>query len=233
MVACTSIKPKSGKYIALTFNGAPSKYTDQILEILKKKGVTATFFLSSDNASTYVAQARAIADAGCEVGLYASLGDETGDSLRSTLAAGLDAVSAATGSKTALVRSADGRMSEEQWAAAMDLMGAAVSWSFDSGDWLRPGAESVIETVTASVSNGNIVSMTDNDETSAQTVEALPQIIDKLLADGYTFVTLDDLIATDKDLKGAIDLSQASMPKSATLPTLATQTDDDADATAE
>ena len=75
--------------------------------------------------------------------------------------------------------------------------------------------------------------MTDNDETSAQTVEALPQIIDKLLADGYTFVTLDDLIATDKDLKGAIDLSQASMPKGATLPALPAQSDDDADATTE
>ena len=75
--------------------------------------------------------------------------------------------------------------------------------------------------------------MTDNDETSTQTVEALPQIIDKLLADGYTFVTLDDLIATDKDLKGAIDLSQASMPKGATLPALSAQSDDDADATAE
>ena len=75
--------------------------------------------------------------------------------------------------------------------------------------------------------------MTDNDETSAQTVEALPQIIDRLLADGYTFVTLDDLIATDKDLKGAIELSRASMPKGATLPTLATQSEDDADTTAE
>ena len=142
-------------------------------------------------------------------------------------------MSSATGTKTALVRSADGRMSEEQWAMTMDLMGAAVSWSFDSGDWLRPGVDSVVETVTGSVSNGNIVSMTDNDETSAQTVEALPQIIDKLLADGYTFVTLDDLIATDKDLKGAIDLSQASMPKGATLPALPAQSDDDAGATTE
>lgn len=103
VVACASVKPKSGKYVALTFNGAPSKYTDQILEILKEKGVTATFFLSSDNASTYAGQARAIADAGFEVGLYASLGDKTGDSLRNALTKGLDAVNSATGTKTALV----------------------------------------------------------------------------------------------------------------------------------
>ena len=64
VVACASVKPKSGKYVALTFNSAPSKYTDQILEILKEKGITATFFLSSDNASTYAGQARAIAS-GC------------------------------------------------------------------------------------------------------------------------------------------------------------------------
>ena len=46
-------------------------------------------------------------------------------------------------------------------------------------------------------------------------------------------MTLDDLIATDKDLKGAIDLSQASMPKGATLPALPAQSDDDAGATTE
>ena len=135
----------------------------------------------------------------------------------------------ATGGKTALVRSSDGRLSEDQWATAMDLMGAAVSWSFDSGDWLRPGADNVVETVTSAVSNGSIIPLTDNDETSAQTVEALPQIIDKLLSDGYTFVTLNDLIATDKDLKGAIDLSQASMPKGAVLPTFVSATDDGTD----
>ena len=111
----------------------------------------------------------------------------------------------------------------------MDLMGAAVSWSFDSGDWLRPGADNVVETVTSAVSSGSIIPLTDNDETSAQTVEALPQIIDKLLSDGYTVVTLNDLIATDKDLKDAIDLSQASMPKGAVLPTFVSATDDGAD----
>lgn len=229
VVACVSIKPKSGKYVALTFSGAPSEYTDQILQILKEKGVTATFFLSSSGVSSYATQARSIANAGHEVGFYASLGDETGDSLRSTLSKGLSAVNKATGSKTALVRSSDGRLSEDQWATAMDLMGAAVSWSFDSGDWLRPGADNVVETVTSAVSNGSIIPLTDNDETSAQTVEALPQIIDKLLSDGYTFVTLNDLIATDKDLKGAIDLSQASMPKGAVLPTFVSATDDGAD----
>ena len=51
-----------------------------------------------------------------------------------------------------------------------------------------------------SVSNGNIVLLTDNASTSAQTVEALPLIIDQLQAAGYELLSLSDLIKTDEDL---------------------------------
>ena len=67
--------------------------------------------------------------------------------------------------------------------------------------------------------------LTDNDATGAQLVEALPDIIDQLQAEGYTFVTLSDLIATDEDFAD-VDLTSVSMPKDAVLPNL--PADDDA-----
>lgn len=113
-----------------------------------------------------------------------------------------------------------GEFSEENWAAAMDLVSVVVTWNVDSGDWLLQGADSVIETVTGSVSNGDIVLFTDNDATASQTVEALPQLIDRLLESGYKLVTISELIATDDDLADAIDVSSAGLPKGASLPSV-------------
>ena len=69
VVACASVAPKGNKkYVALTFDEGPSGATKQILQVLKEKGVTATFFLSGDAAEASPATAKAIVDAGCEIG---------------------------------------------------------------------------------------------------------------------------------------------------------------------
>ncbi len=224
VVVCASAKPDSGKYVALTFNGAPSSYTDQILSILEEKGATATFFITGEHASEYGSQAKAIVSAGCEVGSYGtdgtSLADFTGDALRNEVSEGLDQVSSATGTSTLMVRSSGGKLTEKQWGSCMDLVAVAVAWSMDSGDWLLPGADTVIETVAGGVSNGSIVAMTDNDATSAQTVEALPAILDRLQEAGYKVVSVSELIAQNEELSAAIDMTKIKMPKSAVLPTV-------------
>ena len=67
VVECASVAPKGNeKYVALTFDEGPSGATKQILQVLKEKGVTATFFLSGDAAEASPATAKAIVDAGCE-----------------------------------------------------------------------------------------------------------------------------------------------------------------------
>ena len=78
-----------------------------------------------------------------------------------------------------------------------------------------------------SVTPGNIVLLTDRDECAEQTLEALPQIIDGLVADGYKIVTLSDLVKTDTALsKKLTSLTKVSMPKNAVFPQL--PEDDDA-----
>ena len=68
---------------------------------------------------------------------------------------------------------------------------------------------------------GNIVLLTDSDECAEQTLEALPQIIDGLVADGYKIVTLSDLVKTDMALsKKLTSLTKVSMPKNAVFPQL-------------
>ena len=191
---------------------------------MEEKGVSATFFLQGDAVEENPAAAKAIAEAGHEIGSNAyndvDLSTLSGDELRSQLTRGFDAIENATGERVNLLRAPYASFSTENWAESMDIVGAVVSWNIDSGDWLLPGAESVQENVVGAARNGNIVLLTDNDATGEQLVEALPGIIDQLKEDGYTIVTLSELIATDEDFAEELDLAHTSMPEDAALPVM-------------
>ena len=231
VVGCASVAPKGNeKYVALTFDEGPSGATKQILQVLKEKGVTATFFLSGDAAEASPATAKAIADAGCEIGSNSysddSLKGEDRETVRKQITKGTEAIKSATGVKTMLLRAPYAAFDEQNWIDVMDLVSAVVSWNIDSGDWLLNGADEQVSTVLDSVTPGNIVLLTDRDECAEQTLEALPQIIDGLIADGYKIVTLSDLVKTDTSLsKKLTSLTKVSMPKNAVFPQLAEDDD--------
>ena len=196
----------------------------------KEKGVTATFFLSGDAAEASPATAKAIVDAGCEIGSNSysddSLKGQDREAVREQITKGTDAIKSATGVKTMLLRAPYAAFDEQNWIDAMDLVSAVVSWNIDSGDWLLNGADEQASTVLDSVTPGNIVLLTDRDECAEQTLEALPQIIDGLIADGYKIVTLSDLVKTDTSLsKKLTSLTKVTMPKDAVLPQLAEDDD--------
>ena len=186
----------------------------------------ATFLLSGDMVKKYPDSVKAIAQAGFDIGsnTYSDtdLSGVSGDDLRSQISRGFDAISKASDTSTALLRPPYGSFTQENWAQAMDLVSAVVTWNIDSGDWTLPGVQAVADTVVGSVSNGNIVLLTDNASTSSQTVEALPLIIDQLQAAGYELLSLSDLIKTDEDLAEELKrLTKVNMPKDAALPQIA------------
>ena len=224
-IAASSVSPEDGKYVAITFDEGPSSYTSQIVDILKEKGVKATFFLSGDAVEANAAAAKTLADAGMELGSNSysdtDLSKMSGDELRQQIQRGFDAIKSATGEDVHLLRAPYATFSLENWAETMDMLSAVVSWNVDSGDWLLPGANQIVEDVCGSVRSGNIILLTDNAATGEQTVEALPALIDRLQDEGYTLVTLSDLIATDDTLAEQVNLSKVSMPDDAVLPTVA------------
>lgn len=230
-VVYRSVSPDGdGKYVALTFDEGPSSHTQDILDVLSEKGVKATFFLQGETVEKNPDAAKAIASAGHELGSNAysdtDLTKLSGDDLRSQITKGFDAIEDATGSRPSLLRAPYAAFSQQDWAEGMDLVSAVVSWNLDSGDWLLPGADEVVSTVTGAVRSGNIVLLTDNEATGAQTAEALGALIDQLQADGYQIVTLSQLVATDEDLAEELDLSSVSMPKDAVLPTVSDDASD-------
>ena len=202
VVACASVAPKGNKkYVALTFDEGPSGATKQILQVLKEKGGSNSY---SDD----------------------SLKGQDREAVREQITKGTDAIKSATGVKTMLLRAPYAAFDEQNWIDAMDLVSAVVSWNIDSGDWLLNGADEQVSTVLDSVTPGNIVLLTDRDECAEQTLEALPQIIDGLIADGYKIVTLSDLVKTDTSLsKKLTSLTKVTMPKDAVFPQLAEDDD--------
>lgn len=225
VVECASVTPKgNAKYVALTFDDAPSASTAQILQVLKDKGVTATFFLSGDAVEAAPAAAKAIADAGCEIGSNSasdtSLKGQDRDAVRAQICDGVKTIKDATGTKTALLRAPFAAFDEQNWVDAMDLVSAVVSWNIDSGDWLLAGSDEEVSTVLDSVMPGNIVLFSDTDACAEQTLEALPQIIDGLVADGYQIVSLGELVKADESLSEKLtSLTKVQMPKDAVVPT--------------
>lgn len=223
-VVRTSVSPDdNGRYVALTFDEGPSGYTQDILDVLEEKGVSATFFLQGDAVEEHPELARAIADAGHELGTNAysdtNLTGLTGDDLRAEITRGFDAIEAATGSRPTLLRAPFGSFSTENWAESMDLMGAVVYWNVDSGDWELPGSDAIVENVMGSIRNGNIVLLTDSDATGEQLVAALPDLIDRLEDEGYKLVTVSELVETDSGLAEELDPSRVGLPEGAALPT--------------
>lgn len=223
------------KVVALTFDEGPSSYTQQLVQLLQQNNVQATFFMSGDAVEANPTAAKAIVDAGFEIGSNGysdtDMSELSADEVRQQITSAADAIEQATGTRPTVLRAPYAAFSEQNWCDAMDLVSAVVSWNVDSGDWLLPGASSVVSNVTSSVTTGNIVLFTDSDATGDELLEALPQIISTLREQGYEFVTLSDLIASEEELGKSLDISKISMSKDATLPSL--PSDDDTDAATE
>ena len=71
-----------------------------------------------------------------------------------------------------------------------------VMWNVDPDDWQNPSLVNLVNRVVASAKPGAIVLMHDGGGNRSDTIAALPQIITRLSAAGYSFVTMDQLYGT-------------------------------------
>ncbi len=187
--------------VALTFDDGPDPtWTPQILAILRRYHVPATFFTVGAHVATYPWLVRAEIQAGNEVGshtythiLLASSGWR--EQLELTLTQ--NALAGAAGIRTTLLRppycgSPEG-LSAADWTAyqrAARLGYLIVLDTIDTRDWARPGVRDIVRTAIPAAGKGAIIMMHDSGGNRAETVSALPAIITRLRARGYRFVTV-------------------------------------------
>jgi peptidoglycan-N-acetylglucosamine deacetylase len=189
--------PARTRAVALTFDDGPSAYTASLLSVLERKHVAATFFLIGRQVAGDAALARRELRDGDVVGNHSwSHANLAGDGafaagqLRSTSAA----IERATGFRTCLFRAPYGSVSGalEREAAAIGL--TTIQWNVDPRDWSLPGTDAIFSRVVGAVRPGSIVIMHDGGGPRAQTVAAVPRIIDALRRRGYAFDTVPELL---------------------------------------
>jgi peptidoglycan/xylan/chitin deacetylase (PgdA/CDA1 family) len=91
------------------------------------------------------------------------------------------------------IRAPGGNFSTEVAKSVLNYITAEVGWNIDTEDWRRPGASTIAARILKAT-NGNIVLMHDGGGDRSQTVEALRTALPQLVEQGYTFVTIDELL---------------------------------------
>jgi cellulose synthase/poly-beta-1,6-N-acetylglucosamine synthase-like glycosyltransferase/peptidoglycan/xylan/chitin deacetylase (PgdA/CDA1 family)/spore germination protein YaaH len=198
--------------VALTFDDGPDPaWTPQILDVLKAKHAPATFFVVGENALGQRALlAREIGE-GHEVGNHSYTHPNLGDA--STVQTELELnvtqrlFQAYTGRSLRLFRAPFFGDAEPTTADELGPVMTAqrlgylnVGLHVDPGDWQRPGVDAIVANTVAGVMrgnadrSGNIVLLHDSGGDRAQTVAALPRIIDALRVRGYRLVPVAALI---------------------------------------
>ena len=186
---------KGKKLVALTFDDGPhGTYTPELLNTLKQEGVRATFFVLGTNSSIYPDILKRMVAEGHQVASHT----QSHQNLSSLSEAGIieevntarDIITNATGKKPTALRPPYGAYND----TVKRLAGASViMWSVDTQDWRSQNPDAIYNEVMSSTRDGSIILMHDIYST---TVEAAKRVIPKLKADGYTFVTVDELIAS-------------------------------------
>jgi peptidoglycan/xylan/chitin deacetylase (PgdA/CDA1 family) len=116
------------------------------------------------------------------------------EQLVADLSANQQAILNTTGTTCTIVRPPGGNFDYENIVAGQDYITCAVGWDIDTRDWSRPGAQAIVDTTLAEAYSGAIVLMHDGGGDRSQTVEALSIILPELQAQGYQFVTIDELL---------------------------------------
>ena len=203
------VKP-TGKYIALTFDDGPSLYyTPEILDLLEKYNAKATFFVNGYQLSTSKADSlkRAVA-LGCEIGNHTenheNLTKLTQAEIYAEIQSTNDKVKALCGYQMTLLRPPGGNTNLAVMQAMYDsgLRMHTILWNNDSLDWSfnadyvngeiseEEAIRKTYDMIIGYPLDGAIVLMHD---IKGITPKVLERVLQKLTAEGYTFLTVSEL----------------------------------------
>lgn len=189
----------SGKSIALTFDDGPHpRYTEEIIDILDKYGIRATFFFIGVNVEAYPDAAELVKSRGHEIGNHTyshqNLRELSYDEMCHEIDLGENAVFDRTGLRTRLLRPPEGKMCDALLAATAERNYNVICWSVDTMDWAHTPSEQIVENVLTTTEAGDIILFHDYVSGESPTPQALEQIIPVLLERGYEFVTVSELL---------------------------------------
>ncbi len=184
--------------VALTFDDGPGPYTPQILSILERESVPATFF------QVGVLQ-RYFHDSTSEIlGLGDPIGDHTfshapmshlpASEQRTQLLEQASSIRQYGAPFPRLFRPPYGYFNHETLALLRQYRMLMIMWTVDTNDYRLPGTAAIVHAVVSGARPGAIFLLHDAGGNRSETVAALPRIISELRARGYKLVTVPQLL---------------------------------------
>jgi len=182
------------KVIALTIDDGPSPvYTPQVLRLLAKYQVTATFSMVGLEVAAHPAVAREVAAAGHKIinhtWSHIDLASQSPAVIAGQITRATDAIHRATGRVPDMFRAPYGAWSPAVLRQCEQSGMIPLAWSVDPRDWSRPGVASIVGNIMRNTRTGSIILEHDGGGNRSQTVAALKIVLPRLLAEGYHFTT--------------------------------------------
>jgi peptidoglycan/xylan/chitin deacetylase (PgdA/CDA1 family) len=182
----------------MTFDDGPhATLTPKLLDLLARKKIKATFFVLGENVARHPEILKRAVAEGHEIGNHSwshpNLAKLSNDALRSQLQRTDDIIAQAIGSHPTLMRPPYGELTpkQRQWVNR-EFGYKVILWDVDPMDWREPGPSIVAQRIIKGTRPGSIILSHD---IHAQTIAAMPETFDTLLAKGFKFVTVSELLS--------------------------------------
>lgn len=188
----------SAPYIAMTFDDGPHPInTPRLLDMLRERNISATFYVVGKNTRAYPHLIRRMIAEGHEVGNHTwnhpNLTKMSESAVIKELEDTQNAIVSASGVPPRTMRPPYGALTTSQRQMIKSRFGyPTILWDVDPNDWKRPGSSVVANRIISNTRGGSIVLAHDIHK---GTIDAMPSALDGLLAKGYTFVTVSQLLS--------------------------------------
>ena len=184
--------PYKGK-VALTFDDGPHTVcTPQLLDGLKKRDVKVTFFVTGENVESYPEIVKRASEDGHLIGNHTfhhvQLTAANSDDFKKEIISTNDIIQEVTGKETSFIRPPYGSW-DKKYEKELNMF--PVLWDVDPLDWCSTNVDKIVRSVLAGTKENSIILMHDSYDS---TVTAALQVVDILKAEGYEFVTVDEIL---------------------------------------
>ncbi len=193
---------RSRPVLSLTFDDGPSESTPALLEVLARHGVRATFFMCGANVRRCPEVARAVAEAGHEIGNHTDshprLNFKSPAFIQRELATAQESIRQITGAVPGLFRAPYGVRWPGLRTAQRRLNLLGVMWTVIALDWRLPAAR-VVRRLIRSAANGAILCLHDGRAIEPapdirDTIQAVDTVIPALKERGFEFETVSQIL---------------------------------------
>jgi len=202
--------PTNELVVALTFDDGPSlEWTPKILDELKSAGVKATFFMLGEHVKRYPGIALRVAMEGHEIGNHTNdhhvliyykdyeLVNEIKDAEK--------VIKDVTGKTTRYFRPPKAWLTGNEKKIIAQMGYKTILWTLNSKDWVTFHDKQIVSYIMRHVQPGDIILFHDSGGTFSveggkrkETVKAIPRLVKKLKEKGYRFVTISELLNSER-----------------------------------